>query len=293
MHYTGEVYRPPLEAYTPLLEVTYGCSHNACAFCTMYHNTRFGISPLRHIESDIIEISKTYPMPIERIYLLNGDPFVLPTKRLLEISNLIHKYLPEVKTITSYASFYNLKNKSVEDMKLLKKAGYNELWFGVETGDPEVLSWLNKSADLGDYYEGLDKMKAAGMDYFAIVMQGIKGAGKSYENALATAEFLNYYPAKGIFIMSTDVQHGSKLYKMRERSEFTETTNRENLEEQITLLENLEVPGDVLYSSGHIVNLVKVTSHMRNKEKMIEKLKDALKSLPDYILDGKNQGRAI
>lgn len=131
------------------------------------------------------------------------------------------------------------------------------------------------------------------MDYFAIVMQGIKGAGKSYENALATAEFLNYYPVKGIFIMSTDVQHGSKLYKMRERSEFTETTNRENLEEQITLLENLEVPGDVLYSSGHIVNLVKVTSHMRNKEKMIEKLKDALKSLPDYILDGKNQGRAI
>lgn len=93
--------------------------------------------------------------------------------------------------------------------------------------------------------------------------------------------------------MSTDVQAGSKLYKMRERGEFTETTNRENLEEQITLLENLEVPGDVLYSSGHIVNLVKVTSHMRNKEKMIGKLKDALENLPDFILDGKNQGRAI
>lgn len=293
MHYTGQIYRPPLEAYTPLLEVTYGCSHNACAFCTMYHQTRFGISPLRHIEIDIIEISETYPRPIERIYLLNGDPFALATERLIEISNLIHKYLPEVKTITSYASFYNLKNKSVEDMKLLKKSGYNELWFGVETGDSEVLSWLNKGADLGDYYEGLDKMKAACMDYFAIVMQGIKGAGKSYENALATAEVLNYYPAKGIFIMSTDVQYGSKLFKMRERGEFTETTNRENLEEQITLLENLKVPGDVLYSSGHIVNLVKVTSHMRNKEKMIGKLKEALKSLPDYILDGKNQGRAI
>ena len=43
MHYTGEVYRPPLEAYTPLLEVTYGCSHNDCVFCTMYNNTPFGI----------------------------------------------------------------------------------------------------------------------------------------------------------------------------------------------------------------------------------------------------------
>ena len=293
MHYTGQVYRPPLEAYTPLLEVTYGCSHNACAFCTMYHQTKFGISPLEDVESDIIEISETFPGHIDRIYLLNGDPFMLPTERLLEIADLIHKYLPDVKTITSYASFYNLKNKSIEDMKALRKAGYNELWFGVETGDPEVLAWLNKGADFEEYYEGLDKMKEAGMDYFAIVMQGIKGSGKSKENALATAKVLNYYPPSGVFIMSTDVQRGSKLYKMRERGDFVETTNRENLIEQISLLENLDVPGDVLYSSGHIVNLVKVTGHMRKKEEMIGRLKNALASLPSYVLDNKNQGRAI
>lgn len=292
MHYTGQVYRPPLEAYTPLLEVTYGCSHNACAFCTMYHQTKFGISPLEHVESDIIEISETFPGHIDRIYLLNGDPFMLPTERLLEIADLIHKYLPDVKTITSYASFYNLKNKSIEDMKALRKAGYNELWFGVETGDPEVLAWLNKGADLEEYYEGLDKMKEDGMDYFAIVMQGIKGAGKSKENALATAKVLNYYPPRGVFIMSTDVQRGSKLYKMRERGDFVETTNRENLIEQISLLENLDVPGDVLYSSGHIVNLVKVSGHMRKKNEMISKLKYALASLPSDILDDKNQGIA-
>ena len=292
MHYTGQVYRPPLEAYTPLLEVTYGCSHNACAFCTMYHKTKFGISPFDHIESDIKEIRDTFPGPIERIYLLNGDPFVLPTERLLKIADLIHKYLPDVKTITSYASFYNLRNKSVEDMKALREAGYNELWFGVETGDPEVLAWLNKGADLDEYYLGLDKMKEAGMDYFAIVMQGIKGAGKSIENAKATAKFLNYYSAKGIFIMSTDVQAGSKLYKMRERGDFVETSNRENLIEQVTLLENLDVPGDVLYSSGHMVNLIKVSGHMRKKDEMIGKLKTAIATLPAYILDSKNQGVA-
>ena len=94
-------------------------------------------------------------------------------------------------------------------------------------------------------------------------------------------------------LTSTDVQKGSKLYNMRERGEFVETTNRENLIEQITLLENLDVPDDVLYSSGHIVNLVKVTSHMRNKDEMVRKLKEALETLPDYILDDKNRGRAI
>ena len=289
MHYTGEVYRPPLEARTPLLEVTYGCSHNECAFCTMYNNTRFGISPLDHVEEDIIEISRTFIRPIERIYLLNGDPFALSTERLAEIADLIHKYLPEVKTITAYASFYNLKNKSKEDLKLLKEKGYDQLYFGLETGDPEVLAWLNKKADLDDYYEGLSKMAYAGMDYYAIVMQGIKGSGNSKENARATAKVLSDFPPIGIFIMSTDVQYGSKLYEMRQRGDFVETTNRENLEEQLELLKNLDVPGDVLYSSGHIVNLVKVSSHMRNKEKMIKKLEDALEEIPDYILDMGNQ----
>lgn len=293
MHYTGQVYRPPLEAYTPLLEVTYGCSHNKCAFCTMYGMTNFGISLIKDVESDILEISMTYPRPIERIYLLNGDPFVLSTEKLVEIADLIHKYIPEVKTITSYASFYNLKNKTKEDLKLLREKGYNELWFGVETGNQKVLDWLDKGADLEDYKKGIEKMKYANMTYNAIVMQGVAGNGNSKENARETAKFLNLYPPIGIFIMSTDIQRGSKLYKMREEGDFKETTNRENLEEQIELLKNLDVPGNVLYSSGHIVNLVKVTSHMRNKEKMIKKLEEALENLDEKILDSKNMGRAI
>src|SRR5699024_10032830 len=133
----------------------------------------------------------------------------------------------------------------------------------------------------------------ANMDYNAIVMQGVAGYGKSRENAKDTAKFLNYYPPIGIFIMSTDVQRGSKLYEMRDSGDFVETTNRENLQEQLELLRSLDVPGDVLYSSGHIVYLVKVSSHMRNREKMVKKLEDALETLPDEILDSQHQGRAI
>ena len=43
MHYTGPVYRPPPEADTPLLEITYGCSWEKCSFCQ--HSTiRVGVS---------------------------------------------------------------------------------------------------------------------------------------------------------------------------------------------------------------------------------------------------------
>lgn len=292
MHYTGEVYRPPLEAYTPLLEVTYGCSHNKCIFCAMYNKTKFGISPLEDIESDIIELKNSKRRkvkPYQRIYLLNGDPFVLPTERLLEISKLIKKHIPECKTITAYCSFYNLENKSIEDLKKLKEAGYNELWFGVETGFDKIIDWINKGTDLDGYYRGLDKMKEAGIEYHAIVMQGIAGAGNAEVNAKETAKVLNYYPPKGVYIMSTSVMENTPLYYMRERGEFVESTNRENIEEQIYLLKNLKLPDTSLYSSGHVVNLVNTTHHMDKKDQMIKELEEALEEIDPELLDMTNQ----
>ena len=68
MHYTGMVYRPPVEANTPLLEITYGCSWNKCSFCSMYQDTRFGVSPLEHIESDLRELRQVYSEKLDKIF---------------------------------------------------------------------------------------------------------------------------------------------------------------------------------------------------------------------------------
>ncbi len=46
LHFTGQVWRPPYEASSQLLQVTAGCTHNKCKFCQKHiTGTKFRLSP--------------------------------------------------------------------------------------------------------------------------------------------------------------------------------------------------------------------------------------------------------
>ena len=49
MRYYGRVFRPPSEAYSLIVQVTYGCSNNSCAFCDMFKEKRFALRPMEEI----------------------------------------------------------------------------------------------------------------------------------------------------------------------------------------------------------------------------------------------------
>lgn len=58
MHYTGTIWRPPYEADSLLLEVTAGCTHHKCKFCTLYSDLpfKFRMTPMEDIERDLLEV---------------------------------------------------------------------------------------------------------------------------------------------------------------------------------------------------------------------------------------------
>ena len=43
MHFSSGINCPPYETADAYLQVTRGCSHNSCTFCTMYRDVPFGI----------------------------------------------------------------------------------------------------------------------------------------------------------------------------------------------------------------------------------------------------------
>ena len=50
LHFTGQVWRPPYEANSQLLQITSGCTWHKCKFCSLYHGTPFRMSPLSEVE---------------------------------------------------------------------------------------------------------------------------------------------------------------------------------------------------------------------------------------------------
>ncbi len=284
MHYTGQVYRHPIEAETPLLEVTAGCSHNKCSFCVMYRETPFKVSQYEDIEADLKELKSNYGS-IKRIFIVNGEPFILSTERLIKIGELIGSYFPEIETITCYTSIKSLKNKTVDDLKKLKALKYNDLHIGLESAYEPAIAQMNKGCSLEEAYEAVGKVSEAGLRWDAIVMLGVAGKGKSEIHINETAKFLNKFPPYLVSIMTTSVSKGSELEQMVRSGEFVECSELEKLEEEKRLLQLLDFD-NAYFFGGHYYNLIPINGTMSEKQSIIKYIDKQIEKIDKHILNG-------
>lgn len=268
MQFEGTTYRPPVEADTMLLQVTVGCAHNKCTYCNMYRDVKFRVVEIDQIEQDLQEARHIY-RKAERIFLVNGDAFVLPAKRLEEIAHKIHHYFPECRTITMYASINNIKHKSDRDLDLLKKLGINDLYVGVESGWDKVLRHINKGNTVTEAREHLLRLNDRGIRHMALLMLGIAGAGNCRENAIYTANFLNETKPRLIWAGTLAVFENTELFRAIEEGDFTHPTELEILEEEQELIRNINLENVPFYGI-HPTNTVPIRGIIpQDKQRMI------------------------
>ena len=53
MRYEGMVYRPPSEAYSLIIQITIGCTHNKCTFCNMFKEKKFRVRNVDEVMEDL------------------------------------------------------------------------------------------------------------------------------------------------------------------------------------------------------------------------------------------------
>ena len=99
MRYEGSVYRPPSEAYSLIVQVTIGCSHNKCTFCSMYKDKRFRVRKPEAVIEDLREARRLYPR-VEKIFLADGDALVLTNEKLMVLLDEIRRLFPECRRVS-------------------------------------------------------------------------------------------------------------------------------------------------------------------------------------------------
>ena len=282
MNMTGVVYRPPYEANSLLLQVTLGCSHNKCTFCSMYPDVQFQVCPMEEVEADLEEAARYCPN-VKRVFLEHGDAFVLSAEKLLKIADAIHRKLPRVDTIAMYASIRNIQSKTDAELRQLRAAGIHGLDIGVESGLDAALTYMNKGHTAEEAREQLLRLTEAGMDYSFNAILGCGGAELWKENADATADLINAVQPHLLFMGSLHAQPGCRLYQDMQNGTFRECTIGQLLNEQERLLCRLDLE-DTYYFGSHPSNLVPMQARLPDqKQDMIEAVRETREQLRSHL----------
>ena len=276
MHFTGTVYRNPYWPTWPLLEITQGCTHNRCKFCTMYKDVSFRVSPMEWIEEDLLELAKTDP-DARTIQLLSANPLALPYGKLAPILEMIRKYLPKMEYVYLSGRVTDLKNKTVDELKKLKELGMREISLGVESGDDWTLDRIHKRYHAADILEQCHKLEEAGIDYWMTFLNGVAGRSHSREHAINSAKIFSQCKPMLVGTGGLTLFPGTPLLAEARRGEFDPLTEKEMLEELKLFVENLTC--DCAFITHHTISGVNLTGpdFLARKEKIVAALESEIK----------------
>lgn len=275
MRYFGSVYRPPSEAYSLIMQVTYGCSHNTCAFCSMYKEKHFALRPLEEVLEDFEMARKTY-RKVGRVFLADGDALVRKAQELYVILDRIRELFPECERVTCYASPSSIQIRTEEELRTLREKGLTMVYMGLESGSDQVLQKMNKGHTAAEIIAAGQKVRRCGMALSVTAITGLGGPELLREHAVETARAFNAMNPEYIGMLTLMVEPGTPLYDWVRAGQFQLLTTHQVLEETKLLVEQLDTPGSV-FRMNHASNYLNLRGTLnQDREAMLAEVQRAL-----------------
>jgi radical SAM superfamily enzyme YgiQ (UPF0313 family) len=211
MRTEGDIYRPPSEAGSLILQATVGCSWNRCTYCAMYRDKRFRIREVGEVLEDIADARRTWGDGVERVFVADGDALAMDTDRWEAILDALRSAFPRLRRVSAYATAQNLLDKPTADLARLADRGLTLLYIGPESGDPATLRRIAKGATAGEHVEAARRARLAGMDLSVIFLLGVAGVERSLDHARASAALASAMDPAFVALLTVTVIPGTPL----------------------------------------------------------------------------------
>ena len=276
MRYEGDIYRPPSEAYSLLIQVTIGCSHNKCTFCSMFKDKRFRVRDVKEVIEDLEMARRTY-RKVERIFLCDGDALCLSTEKLLVILNKIQELFPECQRVSVYGSAKDVLRKTPEELVTLRDAGIGMIYLGAESGSQKVLDAVCKGVTREQMIESVRKIEEAGIPASVTFISGLAGKEGWEEHAIETGTMISEMNASYVGLLTLMLDFRAPITGQIDRGELTLLSGEEVVAETYLLLKHANPTRPCVFRSNHASNYVSLRGNLpADKPRMMEQLQRAM-----------------
>ena len=278
MRYIGDIYRPPSEAYSLLVQVTIGCSHNKCTFCNMYKAKQFKVRKPEEVLEDLAWARSHYNR-VERIFLCDGDALCLANHKLLVILDYIMENFPECARVTTYGRATDVIRKTDEELRELKDHGLEMVYIGAESGSQKILDKVNKGETREELIEGVQRLEKAGIKTSVTFISGLAGPEDWEEHAIETGKMIAEMNASYVSLLTLMLQPPAPLLEDYQQGKFKLLSPEEVLAETCLMLQYARPSKPCVFRSNHASNYVSLRGNLpMDNESMIASLKRCMEN---------------
>jgi radical SAM superfamily enzyme YgiQ (UPF0313 family) len=282
--YEGTIWRPPSEADSLILQATVGCSHNACTFCVSYKDRAFKVRGAERIQRDLAHLTRTQKLSVRRVFLADGNALTIRTDEMLNVLHILRSQLPNLERVGSYGYAKDVRNKSIDELKQLREAGLGIVYFGLETGDDDILRLVRKGVDCEENVAACKKIRSAGIPLSITIILGLGGESMSEQHAMSTAGALNRIDPEYVGALTLMIPEGTPLHEITARGEFQPMSPFAILRELRLLVENLDLT-ECIFRTNHASNYLAVGGTLnRDKDSVMSSLSKVIEEENDSAL---------
>jgi len=183
---------PPDQYLSLVVRVTEGCSWNACTFCSLYRDRPFRWKTPEELRAHLTALRAYFGESIalrRGLFLGDANALCLSQEHLLPLLQILaSEGLPG--PLASFVDAWTGHRKSTGDWRDCARLGLERVYVGLETGDPELLSWLHKPGTPDDAVNLVQGLHDAGVSAGVIVLLGAGGERFSEAHVRETAAVL-------------------------------------------------------------------------------------------------------